>query len=77
MTYFANGRQAIAFNAMNCDRCANYENAGVGGCAILDIHFVHGADQLAPGQEKLKDVLDMLISDDWKCAMFRDNGKQS
>jgi hypothetical protein len=68
MAYFSNGTEAELTIDVQCYACPlnNIKN----GCPIYEAHFLYNYDQQDKGQEKLKDVLDMLIpSKTQKCKI--------
>lgn len=73
MTYFPNGTAGCLFEEDVCSRCAN-QRKEFGGCAITDVHMLYNYEQLREGQEKIRTILSMLITDDGECRMFLDAG---
>lgn len=69
MAFFPDYLSNVAFFKNQCDRCMNSDD--LGSCVIADVHFVYNSAQLKPGNEPLRKVLRCLISDDFKCALFR------
>ena len=70
MGYFPNGTAGMVFEERFCDNCANAIDGR--SCAIYDAHLIYNYDQFAEGQEKLSNVLDMLIDKDKsECRLFR------
>ncbi len=64
MAYFPNGSAGADFQAMNCDRCANWkERPGDPmrtegeGCPVWDAHFLTGSY----GSDDLRMALNVLI----------------
>jgi hypothetical protein len=64
MVYFPNGSSGEILE-MQCAKCP----LGEGPCPVMGIQMIYNYDQLADGQEKLKDAMSMLVDDKGICQV--------
>lgn len=68
MAYFPNGTAAEDFRNDNCDMCAHDKDES---CPVWGAHFLY-AYELCNSKAPGKAILDMLIPEGKRCAMFVD-----
>lgn len=67
MAYFANGSEGMHMDTQ-CDECLHGCGERV-GCPVAFVQMHFNYDQCAPGQEKLRECLTMLVGEDGNCRM--------
>lgn len=72
MGYFANGTEAMAYEARYCDRCIHQDDP----CAVTLAHLLHNYDEC----NKKESILHLLIprlpdGENAQCAMFKRSGR--
>jgi hypothetical protein len=65
MAYFANGSEGCQLD-IQCGECRLPDDSP---CPILFVQMTYNYDQVRYGQEKLRDAMDILISDGGECQM--------
>ena len=62
MGYFPNGSAGADYQERYCNRCVHDEpDIDKPGCPVWGAHLLHNYHQFDDGQERVRDILDMLI----------------
>lgn len=68
MAYFSNGTEGEVLYAQ-CGDCPLNGGPDENTCEVLTIHEVYNYDQTDDGQEKLAEVMSMLVGGDGVCRI--------